>query len=118
MIGACRVTAHRGDAAFAIRLAAEGHPDLATARVTIIDPDISDSRKQELATRLQDALVSPEDDLRDPTRWVVIAEAVRAEAEPGCGPDQRLGGLNYAAWHAHLSGTRRWVPDKDAGPSA
>lgn len=91
---------------------------MATARVTIIDPVISDSRKRELATRLSDALVSPEDDLRDPTRWLVIAEAVRPAAEPSRGPDQRLGGLDYAAWHAHLSGTRRWVPDGDEEPGA
>jgi hypothetical protein len=62
---------------------------MATARVTIID------------------------DLRDQTQWFVIAEAVHAEAEPSRGPDQRLGSLDYAAWHAHLSGSRRWVPEGD-----
>jgi hypothetical protein len=91
---------------------------MATARVTIIDEFISDSRKEELATRLGDALVSPDDDLRDSTRWVVIAEAVRAEARPSRGPDQRLANLDAAAWHAHLSGTRRWVPAGDEGRSA
>lgn len=91
---------------------------MATARVTIIDPVISDSRKQQLATRLCDALVTAEDNLRDPTRWVVIAEAVRGEVEPSRGPDQRLGSLDYAAWHAHLSGTRRWAPVGDERHSA
>jgi hypothetical protein len=91
---------------------------MATARVTIIDPVISDSRKQQLATRLCDALVSADDDLRDPKRWVVIAEAVRLESEPSRGPDQRFSSLDYAAWHAHLSGSRRWVLDGDEGRSA
>jgi hypothetical protein len=85
---------------------------MATARITVIDPLISDSRKQALASRLSDALVSPEDDLRDATRWVVIAEAVRASNEPSDEPDRRLSSLDFAAWHAHLSGVRRWVPSE------
>jgi hypothetical protein len=87
---------------------------MATAHVTIIDSVLSASRIQELTTRLSDALLSPDDDVRDPTQWVVIAEAVRPEAELGRGPDRRLSSLD-AAWYAHLSGTRRWVPEGDEG---
>jgi hypothetical protein len=87
---------------------------MATARVTIIDQVISDARKQELATRISDALLSPADDLREQTQWFVIAEAVRPHAEPSRGPDRRMGSLDITAWYAHLSGARRWVPDGEA----
>jgi hypothetical protein len=103
--------AQLGDTARAARLTATGDFDMATARVTIIDPLSSDSRKQQLAIRLSDVLVSPDDDLRDPAQWHVIAEAVRPHAAPSGGPNRRIASLNAAAWHAHLSGARRWVPD-------
>jgi hypothetical protein len=88
---------------------------MASARVTIIDQESSEVRKRVLTARLSDALLSPDDDLRDPMRWFVIAEAVRPHAEPSHGPDRRFANLDAAAWHAHLAGTRRWIPGGDEG---
>ena len=85
--------------------------------VTIIDPVISDARKRKLATCLTDALVSLADELGDRRRWLVVAESVRSApaagrgtAQPTTSAGRRAAVLDYAAWHAHLAGTRRWAP--------
>jgi hypothetical protein len=82
--------------------------------VTIIDHVSSDGAKRELATRLADALVSLERDpqLGERKRWRVVARAVRATA-PERASDRGVACLDYAAWHAHLAGTRRWVSGSD-----
>ena len=85
---------------------------MTTVDVTIIDQVGSEGHKRELATRLTDALVSLDRD-RQPgerKRWRVVAQAVGSVAVPERGVDWRVAGLDYAAWHAHLVGTRRWVP--------
>ena len=90
---------------------------MSTVDVTIIDPLISEVRKRKLATRLTDALVSFDGALRDRRRWLVVAESVRSApaagrgtAQPTASAGRRSAVLDYAAWHAHLGGTRRWVP--------
>ena len=85
--------------------------------VTIIDQIISEGHKRELATRLTDALISLDRD-RTPgerKRWRVVAQAVLSAAAPDRGTDRRVAGLDYPAWHAHLAGTRRWMPGRDGG---
>ena len=83
--------------------------------VTIIDRVIPEGHKREIAARLTDALVSLDRDRRpgERTRWLVVARAVRPGAAPQRGPNRRAAGLDQAAWHAHLAGTRRWVPGGD-----
>src|SRR5262249_54747194 len=98
----------------------EGGQAMTEVDITIIDQAISDGHKRELATRLSDALGSADRDggrHREPggrTRWIVIAEAVRLAAVPDRGPDRRVATLDYAAWHAHLAGTRPWVAGRDS----
>jgi hypothetical protein len=83
---------------------------MATTRVTIVDQSSSESRKLELASRLRDALISPDDNLRDQTQWRVIAEVVNEKSALDQGPDRRFATLDAAAWHDHLAGIRRWIP--------
>ena len=83
-----------------------------TVDVTIIDRAISDGRKRQIASSLSDVLVT-HDLVGTPGNrrlWRVVAEAVRPTADPAHGPDLRLADLDYAAWHDHLSGVRRWIP--------
>ena len=87
---------------------------MSTVDVTIIAPVISDASKRTLATRLTDALASLEGELGDRRRWLVVAESVQSSPAAGRGtarPTAPAGAvLDYAAWHAHLAGTRRWAP--------
>jgi hypothetical protein len=82
--------------------------------VTIIDQLSSDRAKRELATRLTEALVALERDHQPWERqgWRVVARAVRSPG-PEPAPDRGVASLDYATWHAHLTGTRRWVPGSD-----
>jgi hypothetical protein len=82
--------------------------------VTIIDHVSSDRAKRELATRLTEALVALEHDRqpRERQRWRIVARAVRSTG-PEPAPDRGVAGLDYASWHAHLAGTRRWMPGSD-----
>jgi len=77
--------------------------------VTIIDPISGEGAKQDLATRLTNVLVARDHTQGKRMRWRVVAQAVPSAA-PKCEPDERLASLDYSAWHAHLAGTRRWVP--------
>ncbi len=85
--------------------------------VTIIDQIISEGHKREIATRLTDALISLDRD-RTPgerKRWRVVAQAMPSAALPERGTARRVADLDYPAWHAHLAGTRRWMPGRDGG---
>jgi hypothetical protein len=83
-----------------------------TVDVTIIDRAISDGLKRQIASSLSDVLVTH--DLArtsgNQRQWRVVAEAVRPTADPARRPDLRFANLDYAAWHAHLSGVCRWIP--------
>jgi hypothetical protein len=80
--------------------------------VTIIDQVSSGGPTRELVTRLTDLLSSLDRDHQPGgrMRWRVIPQAMRSEIVPTCEPDRRIASLNYAAWHAHVAGSRRWVP--------
>ena len=85
--------------------------------VTIIDPVISDSRKRKLATRLSNAVVSFGQELGDRRQWLMIAKSVQPTraadpetTQPTASTGRRAMILDFAAWHAHLTGTRSWAP--------
>ena len=80
--------------------------------VTIIHQVSSKGSKRELVTRLTDLLSSLNRDHQPGgrMRWQVIPQAMRSEFVPTCEPDRRIASLNYAVWHAHVAGSRRWVP--------
>ena len=84
-----------------------------TVQVTIVDDALPDARKRELAARLTGALAPEATELTNRARWRVVAEAVRPAAASVRGTDRRPAVLDQAAWHAHLAGTRRWVPGGD-----
>jgi hypothetical protein len=85
---------------------------MTTVDVTIIDPVSSEGQQRDLVTRLSAALRASDHDAaaRERKGWVVIARAVRPETMPARGANQHLASLDYAAWHDHLAGIRRWVP--------
>ncbi len=85
---------------------------MTAADVTIIDQVSSEDSRRELVTHLTDLLSSLDRDHQPGgrMRWRVIAQAMRSEIVPTCEPDRRFASLNYAAWHAHVAGTRRWMP--------
>ena len=98
---------------------------MSTVDVTIIDPLISEVRKRKLATRPTDALVSLTGELGDRRRWLVVAESVRSApaagrgtAQPTASAGRRAAVLDFAAWHAHLAGTRRRTPGGAKSASA
>jgi hypothetical protein len=85
-----------------------------------IDKVSSEGAGQELATLLNEVPIA-----RDLTRqpgeskhWRFVVRAVRTTPVPERYPDRGVTNLDYAAWHGHLAGTRRWTPDRQRGPSA
>ena len=89
---------------------------MTTVDVTIIDQVSSYGAKRDLSTRLADVLKSLDraSEPGEAKRWMVIAQAVRPRAVLEPEPAQRVADLDYAAWHAHLAGTQRWVPTETA----
>jgi hypothetical protein len=92
-------------------LALERELTMQTVDVTIVDRAISDGLKRELATRLADVLVAHDRGKSAVWKqWQVIADAVPPRAASDRGPDRRMADLDYAAWHDHIAGIRRWAP--------
>ncbi len=90
---------------------------MSTVDVTILDPVIPAARKRHHATRPTEAPVSLDGELGDRRRWLVVAESDRSApavgrgtARPTPSAGRRAAVLDYAAWHAHLAGTRSWAP--------
>jgi len=78
--------------------------------VTVIDRLSTEDQKRKVADRLTDVLVSLRLD-RDPpeqTHWIVLAQAEQRSSAPEYVPRRAVAALDYPAWHAHLSGVRRW----------
>ncbi len=82
--------------------------------VTTIDKVNSDSAKQELATLSTDALVQP----GELKHWRFIVRAAHSTPLPEGKPDRAVSDLGYAAWHAHLAGSRQWTPARPRGLSS
>ena len=88
--------------------------------VTTIDKVSSTSAKQELATLLSEVLVA-RDSTRQPgdvKHWRFIVRAARWTSSPEGKPERGVSNLAYAAWQAHLAGTRRWTANRHREPSS
>ena len=89
-----------------------GDHTMTIADVPILDQIGVESARREFTPPLTDTHHSLDRDhtLGDRALWRVLAQAGQPAFVPERGPDRRLASLDYAAWHAHLAGIRRWVP--------
>jgi len=87
--------------------------------VTILDQTLPAGLKRTLAARLTAAVgtLDRTDWPGRPARWVVLAAAVPPAARASQS-ELPAADLDYAAWHAHLSGARRWVPGGEGDATA
>ena len=85
---------------------------MTTIGVTMLDQIGVEGAGRGVATPLTDALLPLDRDhtLGDRSLWRVLAQAGQPAFAPERRADRRLASLDYAAWHAHLAGVRRWVP--------